>query len=102
MKLRMAKQFPETPYDAIMSNITRAWDARENDLRNHTVPRYMPSVSTGWDSTPRTLIHDPFEDVGYPWGPSFHAEPAQFGQAMGLAKEWSGQHWLYSVMFSSF
>lgn len=88
MKLRMANQFPETAYAYIMENITSKWDERENDLKD-IVPLYVPSVSTAWDSSPRTLIHEPFEENGYPWGPSFHAEPAQFGQALGLAKAWA-------------
>eukprot|EP01046_Picozoa_sp_COSAG06_P044645 COSAG06_NODE_6050_length_3134_cov_27.352883_4_plen_70_part_00 len=44
-------------------------DEREGELRNaSSVPRYIPSVSTAWDSSPRTLIHDRFEPIGYPWG----------------------------------
>ena len=84
----MATTFPETPYQAIMSNVSAKWDSREAELTNLSV-KYWPSVSTGWDSSPRTLIHDPYEEVGYPWGPSFHAEPQEFGQALHIAKVWA-------------
>lgn len=89
MKLGMAKQFPETPYADVLNGVVDKWDQREVELRNHSVARYIPSVSTGWDSSPRTLIHDRFEPIGYPWGPAFHAEPQQFGQGMQFAKSWA-------------
>jgi hypothetical protein len=85
----MASVFPETPYDSILNKISATWDERESDLKGRGVSRYVPSVSTAWDSSPRTLIHEPYEDYGYPWGPAFHAEPAQFGQALELAKAWA-------------
>ena len=89
MKLRMANQFPETPYADVLNGIVQKWDEREAELSNHSVPRYIPSVSTAWDSSPRTLIHDRFDNIGYPWGVAFHAEPQQFGQGMRFAKSWA-------------
>eukprot|EP01052_Picozoa_sp_SAG31_P043399 SAG31_NODE_7215_length_1753_cov_1.231560_2_plen_400_part_01 len=89
MKLRMAQQFPETPYDEVRRHVSAKWDERELSLLNYSVATYFPTVSTAWDSSPRTLIHDPYEDVGYPWGPAMHATPTQFGDALNVAKQWS-------------
>jgi hypothetical protein len=93
MKLRMTNQFPEEPYSEMLANISSKWDERQAAFSNASGGgsrlRYVPSVSTGWDSSPRTLIHDPFGSFGYPWGPSFHATPEQFGDAMSLAKTWA-------------
>jgi hypothetical protein len=62
------------------------WDNTDADSTYHA-----EQVSTGWDSSPRTLIHDPFGNFGYPWGPSFHGTPEQFGDAMSMALNWTSE-----------
>ena len=46
----------------------RAWGAIRDYLNTTFDVAYAPVFSVAWDSSPRTLISDPYGDFGYPWG----------------------------------
>jgi len=55
--------FPRSSYgDAAQAN----YDAWEKNHDQFSIP-YHPNVSMGWDSSPRTIGTDRFEQRGYPW-----------------------------------
>lgn len=71
--------FPETSYSAYRI-------ANEADYTAFTdtyeLP-YIPNVTMGWDSSPRTIQSDVFEPLGYPFTPILAGNtPEQFGLAL--------------------
>jgi hypothetical protein len=78
------KDFPETDYAAYA-------EANFADFSKFTekynVP-YFPNVTMGWDSSPRTIQSDVFENTGYPAMPILkNNTPAEFQKALLAAKE---------------
>ncbi|QHT63609.1 hypothetical protein GXP70_29090 [Paenibacillus lycopersici] len=55
--------FPETPYADIASKSAEDW---EKFSREYELP-YLPNVTMGWDSSPRTVQSDRYDDLGYPY-----------------------------------
>ncbi len=54
---------------------------------NYRVP-YLPNVSMGWDSSPRTVQSDEFAPLGYPYTPVLVGNtPELFAQALGWCRE---------------
>jgi hypothetical protein len=80
--------FPETPYVKAAKDNKAAWD-HYSKFRQP----YFPSVSMGWDSTPRTEQGKPWENVGYPYTPVLSDNtPAAFQDALKAAKEFLKAH----------
>ncbi|MBM7566671.1 glycoside hydrolase family 99-like domain-containing protein [Paenibacillus sacheonensis] len=55
--------FPETPYADIAEKSAADW---EKFAREYGLP-YLPNVTMGWDSSPRTVQSDVFDNLGYPF-----------------------------------
>jgi hypothetical protein len=78
-----AQAFPTAQWDAVADDAYAAYEAYASDL---SIP-FIPNVTVGWDSSPRTAQELPFESVGYPWYPVIDATPAQFEQGLRRAAE---------------
>ena len=75
--------FPETDYDACRDNYVRYWEKVEQAF---SLP-YIPNVTMGWDSSPRTVQSDAYLNVGYPFTPTLaNNTPARFREALALVK----------------
>ena len=57
--------FPETPYEQMAERSAEDW---ERFTAGYKLP-YYPNVTMGWDSSPRTVQSDVFDNVGYPFTP---------------------------------
>ena len=80
--------FPETPYSKALKDNEAAW----NHYAKFRQP-YFPSVSMGWDSTPRTEQGKPWENIGYPYTPVVSDNtPEAFEGALKAAKEFLKAH----------
>ncbi|QHW32408.1 hypothetical protein GZH47_17400 [Paenibacillus rhizovicinus] len=55
--------FPETPYADIALQSAEDW---ETFTHQYELP-YLPNVTMGWDSSPRTVQSDRFDNLGYPF-----------------------------------
>ena len=62
-------QFPETPYEHVMDEAEKHWHSARAEF---PLP-YFPNVTMGWDSSPRTVQSDVFENAGYPFMPMLSA-----------------------------
>jgi hypothetical protein len=81
--------FPQTPYAEIAAKSAQDWARFTAQYR---LP-YYPNVTMGWDSSPRTLPSDVFDNLGYPWMPMLEGNtPARFQQALAQAKAFVDQH----------
>lgn len=58
-------EFPRTSYAAVRD---RSVQDAQRFLGEYKLP-YYPNVSMGWDSSPRTVQSDVFENAGYPYTP---------------------------------
>jgi hypothetical protein len=85
MKTVGLSTFPETPYEQVAEAGSNMWSVLEKKFAALGVP-YLPSMSVAWDASPRTIISDPYENIGYPWGATFHSTPAQFTAALQTAR----------------
>jgi hypothetical protein len=48
---------------------------------------YYPNVTMGWDSSPRTVQSDVFQNIGYPFMPALaNNTPEAFRQALAMTK----------------
>ena len=92
MKTVGASTFPETPYEEIVKGGLAAWQTKcAHYSTNFSIP-YVPTISTAWDASPRTLPQDAFlKSNGYPWGSSWHSTPAQWTGALTKAKAFQEQ-----------
>lgn len=72
------KGFPVGDWDAVADD---AFDAYRRYFADLKVP-FIPNVTVGWDSSPRTAQDVAFESDGYPWYPVFDATPAQFERGL--------------------
>lgn len=76
--------FPDTPYQEI-----RAVCKQEHErlTKEYALP-YFPNVTVGWDSTPRTVQTDRFDEIGYPYYPVYVGNtPQEFEKALQDMKE---------------
>jgi hypothetical protein len=78
-----AEGFPEAQWDAVADDAFAAYETYSAEL---SVP-FIPNVTVGWDSSPRTVQDLPFEPGGYPWFPVLDATPAQFERGLMRAAE---------------
>ena len=76
--------FPETDYAYACQEYLRYWDLATSEI---ALP-YHPNATMGWDSSPRTIQSEAFENVGYPFTPCLAGNtPARFKEALQLIKE---------------
>jgi len=80
--------FPKGSYDEAFKANRAAWTARRAEL---PIP-YHPNVSMGWDSSPRTIQSQPYEQKGYPWIAVLEGNtPAAFRAALIAARDFAVQ-----------
>ncbi|MCU1423689.1 MAG: hypothetical protein JWN36_3340 [Microbacteriaceae bacterium] len=91
-----AKSFPVVEWDAVADD---AFDAYARYATELGVP-FIPNVTVGWDSSPRTDQGLPFQPVGYPWYPVMDASPAQFERGLRRAVELLDGHDLAHPMLT--
>lgn len=71
--------FPDSPYNEIRE-CAKTEHAR---LSSQYVLPYIPNVTVGWDSSPRTIQSDRFDDIGYPYFPVYTENtPQEFEKAL--------------------
>ncbi len=76
--------FPLTDYEGYAKKSIHNF---ENIKNRYTVP-YYPVVSMGWDSSPRTIASDPYEEIAYPYVPVLAGNsPDKFENALEQTKE---------------
>jgi len=72
-------RFPEVDYLQALRAYQEYW---KDAVRTASLP-YFPNLTMGWDSSPRTVQSDRFENVGYPFTPILAGNtPQRFGEAM--------------------
>jgi hypothetical protein len=77
--------FPLSSYEKIASRIYETWDELED---KYPMP-YCPNVSMGWDSSPRTVQSDIYENRGYPFTPIYDGNsPEAFEEALRRSRQW--------------
>jgi hypothetical protein len=77
--------FPRSSYVKAMEQNVAIWNEY---LTRFSVP-YHPNVSMGWDSSPRTIQSDVFENRGYPWMAMLDGNtPEMFKDALTHAKKY--------------
>lgn len=71
--------FPDTPYARMREQCRR----EHMRLSEEFGLPYFPNVTVGWDSSPRTIQSDVFEEVGYPYYPVYTGNtPQEFQKAL--------------------
>lgn len=85
--------FPRGDYDVAADYVEDLW----NRISTHQTLPYYPNVTVGWDSSPRALQTDSFEDRGYPWTGVLEGTPARFGQSLRRALEQAPESGLVSI-----
>lgn len=76
--------FPTVSYPEYARRATADW---EKFARDFALP-YYPNVTMGWDSSPRTVQSDGFEDLGYPFTPVLDGNaPGEFRKALEAGRE---------------
>lgn len=79
------ERFPTTSYAPVAAKMRSYWDEA---AARYPVP-YIPNVTMGWDSSPRTLQDVSFENTGYPYMPILADNtPEAFEQALRDVREW--------------
>jgi hypothetical protein len=76
--------FPETDYNRVRDAYLAYADRIAREI---SVP-YYPNITMGWDSSPRTLPSDTFEEAVYPFMPALaHNTPENFRSALELVRQ---------------
>lgn len=81
--------FPRGSYARALDVNQAAWSQMSKALP----VTYLPNVTVGWDSSPRTVQSDRFEAADYPWLSVLDPEPREVEAAVRSAltfAEWSG------------
>ena len=74
--------YPKSDYERMADAAPRVWDLLQDA---QSVP-YFPNVTVGWDSSPRTVQSDRYENRGYPWMAVLDGNtPQAFGTALNRA-----------------
>lgn len=77
------RTFPEVDFDWVWHEYLKFWESTERDIH---LP-YYPNASVGWDSSPRTVQSEGFENVGYPFTPILAGNtPVRFKEALKSIK----------------
>ena len=79
-------RFPSTPYETVATHAWQTIEAAETHYATLGVP-YIPVLSVGWDSSPRTLPTDGWGEFGYPWGVSWRANVSQWTTQLERASQ---------------
>jgi hypothetical protein len=78
------EQFPQVDYNTIRDAYFRHW----NEADSLYDQPYYPNVTMGWDSSPRTVQSDVFDERGYPFMYTISDNtPERFRQALELTKQ---------------
>lgn len=78
------KEFPQVDYFKVLNAYLEFWD---KSILQYEVP-YYPNVTMGWDSSPRTVQSDIYENRGYPY--MYVVEnntPENFKKSLAIVKE---------------
>lgn len=74
----------ETDFNWVRDEYLKHWDTAE---RSFHIP-YIPNVSVGWDSSPRTVQSDPYGNWGYPFTNTISGStPANFKKALEITRK---------------
>ncbi len=74
----------ETDFNWVRDEYLKHWDSARASF---SIP-YIPNVSMGWDSSPRTFQDDPFGNWGYPFTNIIvNNTPENFKQAIQITKD---------------
>ena len=84
MKTVSGTAFPQEDYLKVQAQAVALWDTFTNAFG---VP-YIPSVSVAWDPSPRCVVTDAFDNIGYPWGSTWRSTPAQWQSSLEMAKSY--------------
>ena len=77
--------FPDTSY----SELRKICKREHERLRDEYNLPYYPNVTVGWDSSPRTIQTDVFEEIGYPYYPVYTGNtPDEFKKALTDMKDY--------------
>ncbi len=75
--------FPVTAYQQVNEAMSRYW---EEAAITYPLP-YYPNVTMGWDSSPRTVQSDRYDNLSYPFVPTLNdSTPQAFKTALEAAK----------------
>ena len=81
--------FPSTPYETVAAH---SWQTMKRlEAKYAAAPfsmPYIPVLSVGWDSSPRTLPSDGWGEFGYPWGISWRSNVSQWKSQLQQAKSY--------------
>jgi hypothetical protein len=80
--------FPRGDWSRVRHEVFAEYEKATADL---TVP-FHSNVTVGWDSSPRTRQGTAFPAGGYPFLPTWDATPADFEEALRLAKSFEERH----------
>ena len=81
---KSTENWPKTEYRQGVESAQKFWDAAVDEF---SLP-YYPTVSMGWDVSPRTVQSDRYLDVGYPFTPIYvNNTPALFKDILERMKE---------------
>ncbi|QHI68688.1 glycosyltransferase WbsX family protein [Tichowtungia aerotolerans] len=79
-----SKKFPQVEYNTIRDAYFRYWDKADCEFDQP----YYPNITMGWDSSPRTVQSDVFDERGYPFMYTIaNNTPVNFQHALQMAKE---------------
>jgi hypothetical protein len=80
----VTKQFPEVEYNTVRDAYFKYWDEAKHKFDQP----YYPNITMGWDSSPRTVQSDVFDERGYPFMYILkNNTPENFRQALAMAKD---------------
>jgi len=80
--------FPQTEYRWW----TEQWNAKCEELAAEFELPYYPNVTMGWDTSPRTVQSDVYENIGYQYMPTISGNtPEAFADALTAAKEFASK-----------
>lgn len=80
--------FPATSYRAVATASESDWARMTRDFRKP----YFPNVTMGWDSSPRTIPSDAYDNLGYPHMAILSGNtPEAFGDALAAARRFIEQ-----------
>jgi len=80
--------FPQTDYRWW----TEQWNAKCEQLAAEFELPYYPNVTMGWDTSPRTVQSDVYENIGYQYMPTISGNtPEAFADALKAAKEFAAK-----------
>ncbi len=76
-------------YNELAEERSASW----HSFAKQTGLAYFPSVATGWDATPRGVMHTGFHPRQYPWWPIVTGEhPQNFSRFLSHALEYTMRH----------